>query len=74
MAEAAVNPAAQTVEAETRASAPGRILYCVLKRIHSDWYGDADDERAAIALVPEFALAHNNLENDYARLGMTKPR
>ncbi len=41
----------------------------VLKRLDGDWYGDADDERAAIALVPDFALAHVNLENDYATLG-----
>jgi len=41
----------------------------VHQRLHSDYYGDADDERAAIALVPDFALAHSNLENDYATLG-----
>ena len=41
----------------------------VLKRFNSDWYGDADEERAAIALVPDFALAHNNVEGAYATLG-----
>ena len=70
MAEAAVILQRQTVEGgNARERAWAHLGTGVLKRIHSDWYGDADDERAAIALVPEFALAHNNLENDYATLG-----